>query len=109
MFKNFIEPGRVVYVNFGKDFGKVAVIVDIVDSHRVLIDGPTTGFPRTIYPVKRLGLTSIKVNKILKGARTSTLKYVDSIFNASALIGRLPLLRSSPRSGTLLPSPRNSL
>ncbi len=29
--------------------------------------------------------------------------------NASALIGRLPLLRSSPRSGTLLPSPRNSL
>jgi large subunit ribosomal protein L14e len=74
VFKNFIEPGRVVYVNFGKDFGKVAVIVDIVDSRRVLIDGPTTGFPRTIYPVKRLGLTSIKVNKILKGARTGTLK-----------------------------------
>jgi large subunit ribosomal protein L14e len=61
-------------VNFGKDFGKVAVIVDIVDSRRVLIDGPTTNFPRTIYPVKRLGLTSIKVKEILKGARTGTLK-----------------------------------
>ena len=74
MFKNFIETGRVVYVNFGADFGKVAVIVDIIDSHRVLLDGPTTGFPRTQYPIKRLGVTSLKVNGILKGARTSTLK-----------------------------------
>lgn len=74
MFKNFIEPGRVVYVNFGKDFGKVAVIADIVDSRRVLVDGPTTSFPRTIYPVKRLGLTSLKVKGILKGARTGTIK-----------------------------------
>lgn len=73
MFRNFVQPGRVVYVNFGKDFGKVAVIVEIVDSNRVLVDGPTTNFPRTIYPLKRLGLTSIKL-PILKGARTATLK-----------------------------------
>ena len=73
MFKNFIQPGRVAYVNFGKDFGKVCVIVDIADSNRVLVDGPTTGFPRTLYPLKRLALTSIKLD-ILKGARTSTVK-----------------------------------
>jgi len=73
VFRNFVQPGRVVYVNFGKDFGKVAVIVEIVDSNRVLVDGPTTNFPRTIYPLKRLGLTSIKL-PILKGARTATLK-----------------------------------
>lgn len=73
MFRNFVQPGRVVYVNFGKDFGKVAVIVEIVDSNRVLVDGPTTNFPRTIYPLKRLGLTSIKL-PILKGARTATVK-----------------------------------
>ena len=73
MFRNFVQPGRVVYVNFGKDFGKVAVIVEIVDSNRVLLDGPTTNFPRTIYPLKRLGLTSIKL-AILKGARTGTVK-----------------------------------
>ena len=73
MFKNFIEPGRVAYVNFGKDFGKVAVIVDILDSRRVLVDGPTTGFPRVQYPIRRLGLTNLKV-KILKGARTGTVK-----------------------------------
>ena len=73
MFKNFVQPGRVVYVNFGKDFGKVAVIVDIVDANRVLLDGPTTGFPRTVYPLKRLAVTSIKL-PILKGARTGTVK-----------------------------------
>jgi len=73
VFRNFVQPGRVVYVNFGKDFGKVAVIVEIVDSNRVLVDGPTTNFPRTIYPLKRLGLTSIKL-PILKGARTATVK-----------------------------------
>jgi large subunit ribosomal protein L14e len=73
VFKNFVQPGRVAYVNFGKDFGKVAVIVDIVDANRVLLDGPTTGFPRTIYPLKRLALTSIKL-PILKGARTGTVK-----------------------------------
>ena len=73
MFKNFIQPGRVAYVNFGKDFGKVCVIVDIADSNRVLVDGPTTGFPRILYPIKRLSLTSIAL-PILKGARTGTVK-----------------------------------
>ena len=73
MFRNFIQPGRVAYVNYGKDFGKVCVIVDIADSNRVLVDGPTTGFPRTLYPVRRLTLTNIKVT-ILKGARTGTVK-----------------------------------
>lgn len=73
MFKNFIEPGRVAYVNYGKDFGKVCVIVDIADSNRVLVDGPTTSFPRTLYPIKRLAVTSLKVT-ILKGARTGTVK-----------------------------------
>ena len=61
MFRNFIQPGRVAYVNYGKDFGKVCVIVDIADSNRVLVDGPTTGFPRTLYPVRRLTLTNLKV------------------------------------------------
>ncbi len=73
MFKNFIQPGRVAYVNFGKDFGKVCVIVDIADANRVLVDGPTTGFPRTLYPIKRLSLTSHKLS-LLKGARTGSVK-----------------------------------
>jgi large subunit ribosomal protein L14e len=50
------------------------VIVDIVDARRVLVDGPTTGFPRVQYPLRRLGLTSLRVPGVLKGARTGTLK-----------------------------------
>lgn len=60
-------------MNFGKDFGKVVVIVDIADSHRVLVDGPTTGFPRVLYPLRRLTLTNLKL-PILRGARTGTVK-----------------------------------
>jgi len=32
--------GRVVYVNFGPLSGKIAVVVDIVNENRVVIDGP---------------------------------------------------------------------
>ena len=77
MFKKFVQPGRVAYVNYGKDLGKVVVIADIADATRVLVDGPTTGFPRVLYPLKRLTLTSLKVPNILKGARSGTIKYGD--------------------------------
>ena len=74
MFKNFVQPGRVAYVNFGRDLGKVVIIVDIADATRVLVDGPTTGFPRVLYPLKRLTLTSLQIKGILKGSRTGTVK-----------------------------------
>ena len=68
-----MQAGRVAYINFGKDFGKLVVIVDMADMNRVLVDGPTTGFPRVLYPLKRLTLTTLRIN-ILRGARTGTLK-----------------------------------
>lgn len=61
-------------MNFGKDLGKVVVIVDIADATRVLVDGPTTGFPRVLYPLKRLTLTKLKIKGLLKGARTGTVQ-----------------------------------
>ena len=61
-------------MNYGKDLGKVVVIVDIADANRVLVDGPTTGFPRVLYPLKRLTLTSLKLKDLLKGARTGTVQ-----------------------------------
>ncbi len=60
-------------INYGEDYGKICIIVDILDSHRVLVDGPTTGFPRVMYPIKRLSLTGLKV-KILRGARRSNVE-----------------------------------
>ena len=55
--RDFVEPGRVCFVNFGEDYGKLVVIVDILDSNRVLVDAPAKKFPRVIYPLKRLTLT----------------------------------------------------
>ncbi len=68
-----MQAGRVAYINFGKDFGKLVVIVDMADMNRVLVDGPTTGFPRVMYPLKRLTLTNLRIN-LLRGARTGTLR-----------------------------------
>ncbi len=75
----------MAYLNYGKDTGKIVVIVDIADGNRVLVDEPLSGFPRTLYPIRRLTLTNLKV-KILRGARTGTLKYVTQSYNST--IGR---------------------
>ena len=32
--------GRVVYVNYGPLAGRLAVVVDLVNAHRVVIEGP---------------------------------------------------------------------
>ena len=71
--KRLVEAGRVVMINYGKNLHKLAVIVDILDENRVLLDGPNTGVEREVYPIKRIFLTGIIVN-ILRGARTTTLK-----------------------------------
>ena len=49
------------------------MIVDVLDECRVLVDGPTTGLSRAVYPVKRLSLTDIKID-ILRGAKTGTVR-----------------------------------
>lgn len=36
-FKRYVEIGRVALVNYGKDYGKLVVIVDVIDQNRVRI------------------------------------------------------------------------
>ena len=69
VFKSFVEAGRVCWVSYGEDYGKICVIVDIRDQNCVLVDGDK--FPRVLYPLKRLTLTNIHV-PLLRGARTKT-------------------------------------
>ena len=64
-----MEAGRVAFINFGDDYGKQVVIVDVADSNRVLVEGEN--FPRMILPLKRLSLTKMKI-EIQRGARTGT-------------------------------------
>ena len=48
-FKKFVEVGRVAMLGGeGKDQGKIAVIVNVIDQNRVLIDGPTSGVLRQV-------------------------------------------------------------
>ncbi|KAJ0986928.1 hypothetical protein J5N97_005284 [Dioscorea zingiberensis] len=36
LFKRYGELGRVALVNYGKDYGKLVVIVDVVDQNRLV-------------------------------------------------------------------------
>ncbi|OMP03074.1 Ribosomal protein L14 [Corchorus capsularis] len=59
-FKRYVEIGRVALVNYGKDYGKLVVIVDVVDQNRALVDAPD--MVRSQMNFKRLTLTDIKID-----------------------------------------------
>ncbi|KAJ3291359.1 hypothetical protein HK104_006154 [Borealophlyctis nickersoniae] len=61
VFTRFVEVGRVVLVTYGPDAGKLAVITDIIDHSRVMVDGPTTGVPRQAISFKRATLTDLAI------------------------------------------------
>jgi large subunit ribosomal protein L14e len=61
-YKQFVEVGRLALIAFGPLADRLAVVVDIVDATRVLVDVPGSPEPRQVIPVKRLKLTDIVVN-----------------------------------------------
>jgi large subunit ribosomal protein L14e len=77
-FTKFVQIGRVVRIVYGKDEGKLATIVDILNDKRVLIDGPTSGVARQIIPIRRLSLTSFHLKDVLRGQRSVLLKYTSN-------------------------------
>jgi large subunit ribosomal protein L14e len=66
-----------VEINQGPDHGKLAVIVDIVDQARALVDGPAviTGVQRQTIPYRHLSLTHIVV-PIQRSVKSHTLARV---------------------------------
>uniref|UniRef100_A0A1I7ZVF0 Large ribosomal subunit protein eL14 n=1 Tax=Steinernema glaseri TaxID=37863 RepID=A0A1I7ZVF0_9BILA len=73
IYQRFVEIGRVVYVAKGNDSGKLAVIVDVVDGRRALVDGPSSGVRRSVRNFNDLYLTKFKV-AIQHGMRTINVK-----------------------------------
>ncbi|MCL7033159.1 hypothetical protein MKW94_004810 [Papaver nudicaule] len=59
-FKRYVEIGRVALVNYGEDYGKLVVIVDVIDQNRALVDAPD--LERSQMNFKRLSLTDIKID-----------------------------------------------
>ncbi|EJK72485.1 hypothetical protein THAOC_05982 [Thalassiosira oceanica] len=74
-FSRYVEVGRVVYINYGADAGKIATVIDIVDQNKCLVDGPEeiTGVKRQMISYKRISLTDMTV-KIQRSARAKQLK-----------------------------------
>ncbi|KAI8872949.1 60S ribosomal protein L14e [Ramicandelaber brevisporus] len=72
-FKRSVEVGRVVLLNHGRDAGKLATIVEIIDHNRALIDGPTTGVARQEFSYKRMLLTPLVVKKLPRGTGAKAL------------------------------------
>ncbi|KFM69916.1 60S ribosomal protein L14, partial [Stegodyphus mimosarum] len=60
-FRHYVQVGRVAYISFGKDAGKLCAIVDVVDQNRALVDGPATGVKRQAVKFKRLRLTKFRL------------------------------------------------
>jgi large subunit ribosomal protein L14e len=75
-FTKFVEVGRVVLINYGPDAGKLATIIDVVDSKRVLVDGPQsiTGVHRQIIGTQRVALTNFVAAKLPRNATQKSLK-----------------------------------
>jgi len=72
-----VQLGRVVYVNYGEHAGKLAVVVDIVDGKRVVIDAPVCGIPRQVFSVKRLSLTRFRVPNVAANEKHESLKFLN--------------------------------
>ncbi|EIW74472.1 60S ribosomal protein L14 [Coniophora puteana RWD-64-598 SS2] len=73
-FTRFVEVGRVVLLKAGPYNGKIAVITEVIDHNRAIVDGPTTGVPRHAFPYRHLTLTPLKVTKLPRAVRTGVLK-----------------------------------
>ncbi|KAK7268849.1 hypothetical protein RIF29_21558 [Crotalaria pallida] len=59
-FKRFVEIGRVALINYGKEYGRLVVIVDVIDQNWALVDAPD--MVRSKMNFKRLSLTDIKID-----------------------------------------------
>ncbi|CEO98954.1 Large ribosomal subunit protein eL14 domain-containing protein [Plasmodiophora brassicae] len=70
VFDKFVEVGRVIFINYGPDYGKLAVILDVVDQNRALIAGPNVQRQQLVF--KRVALTPLKLN-IPRSIRQGTL------------------------------------
>jgi len=69
-----LELGRVVYINYGPQAGKIAVVVDIVNGTKIVVDGPGLGVERHVVSTRRLELTQFRVGDFAKGDKRGELR-----------------------------------
>jgi large subunit ribosomal protein L14e len=96
VFKKFVEVGRAVLINYGPLSGKLAVIVDIITTSRVLIDGPTTGVKRQEISLRRVSLTDFTLD-ITRGIKNAALKSAVEKFDLIKKWGNTPFAKKIHR------------
>jgi len=81
LFKRYVQIGRLVVIQGGEFRGKLAVVIDVVDQNRVLVDGPEsiTGVSRHVANFKDISLTDI----VIKCPRSARNKALVKAFNKS--------------------------
>ena len=78
VFRRFVEVGRVIMVNYGPLVGKLAVIVDVLTTTKVLVQGLKGGVRRQELSLRRVSLTDFKLD-IKRGAkRDEVLKAIEA-------------------------------
>ena len=78
VFKRFVEVGRVIIINYGPLTGKLAVIVDILTTTKVIVQGLKGGVRRQELSLRRVTLTDDKID-IKRGAnREEVFKAIDA-------------------------------
>ena len=80
-FRHYVQIGRVAYISFGKDAGKLCAIVDVIDQNRALVDGPCTSVQRQSVKFKRLRLTKFR----LKFPHSTSTKVVRKAWEAEKI------------------------
>uniref|UniRef100_A0AC34QQ96 Large ribosomal subunit protein eL14 n=1 Tax=Panagrolaimus sp. JU765 TaxID=591449 RepID=A0AC34QQ96_9BILA len=73
IFNKFVEIGRVVYISNGPNKGKLAVVANVVDASKLLVDGPSSGVARSIISYQDVQLTKFTV-PIRVGQRSGNIK-----------------------------------
>ncbi|XP_064641153.1 large ribosomal subunit protein eL14-like [Lineus longissimus] len=71
VFNKLVELGRVGYIAYGPDSGKLCAIVNIIDQNRAHVDGPQ--IKRQSINFKELHLTSFVIPNVAYGCRNGTL------------------------------------
>eukprot|EP01068_Selenidium_serpulae_P003933 Selendium_serpulae@DN3348_c0_g1_i3.p1 len=77
IFSRFVQAGRLAFIQYGPDAGKLAIIVDIIDQCRLLVDGPTTGVTRQSIPIKRIRVTDFVLEDLERSSESKVI--VDSL------------------------------
>ncbi|KAH8153965.1 uncharacterized protein LAJ45_01732 [Morchella importuna] len=91
-----VQIGRIVRIEEGPYAGKLAIIVEVIDHKRVLVDAPScTGLVRHSIPLAHLILTPIVCKSLPRGARNGKVtkvwekEEVDNQWNKSAWAQKL--------------------